>query len=89
MLTARGEEADRVIGLELGADDYVVKPFSAREVVARIRAVLRRADTPEPERAREGVVEIGDVRLDAPKPRSCSPESQSSSAARSSTCSSC
>jgi two-component system response regulator RegX3 len=67
MLTARGEEADRVIGLELGADDYVVKPFSAREVVARIRAVLRRADTPEPERAREGVVEIGDVRLDAPK----------------------
>src|SRR4051812_20324319 len=41
MLTARGEEADRVIGLELGADDYVVKPFSAREVVARIRAVLR------------------------------------------------
>ena len=42
MLTARGEEADRVIGLELGADDYVVKPFSAREVVARIRAVLRR-----------------------------------------------
>jgi DNA-binding response OmpR family regulator len=39
MLTARGEEADRVVGLELGADDYVVKPFSAREVVARIRAV--------------------------------------------------
>jgi two-component system response regulator RegX3 len=67
MLTARGEEADRVIGLELGADDYVVKPFSAREVVARIRAVLRRADTTEPERAPEGVVEIGDVRLDAAK----------------------
>jgi CheY-like chemotaxis protein len=44
MLTARGEEADRVIGLELGADDYVVKPFSAREVVARVRAVLRRAE---------------------------------------------
>ena len=43
MLTARGEETDRVVGLELGADDYVVKPFSAREVVARIRAVLRRA----------------------------------------------
>ena len=47
MLTARGEEADRVVGLELGADDYVVKPFSGREVVARIRAVLRRADAPE------------------------------------------
>ena len=42
MLTARGEETDRVVGLELGADDYIVKPFSAREVVARIRAVLRR-----------------------------------------------
>ena len=44
MVTARGEEADRVVGLELGADDYVTKPFSAREVVARIRAVLRRAE---------------------------------------------
>src|SRR5215208_953778 len=43
MLTARGEETDRIVGLELGADDYIVKPFSAREVVARIRAVLRRA----------------------------------------------
>ncbi len=43
MLTARGSEADRVAGLELGADDYVVKPFSAREVAARVRAVLRRA----------------------------------------------
>ena len=42
MLTARGDETDRVVGLELGADDYVVKPFSARELVARIRAVLRR-----------------------------------------------
>ena len=43
MLTARGEETDRVVGLELGADDYVSKPFSPREVVARVRAVLRRA----------------------------------------------
>jgi len=42
MLTARGDETDRVVGLELGADDYVVKPFSARELIARIRAVLRR-----------------------------------------------
>jgi len=65
MLTARGEEADRVIGLELGADDYVVKPFSAREVTARIRAVLRRAESaPEPE---GGAIEIGDVRLDPAK----------------------
>jgi two-component system response regulator RegX3 len=63
MLTARGEEADRIVGLELGADDYVVKPFSAREVVARVRAVLRRATTraePESERA----IEIAGVRLD-------------------------
>ena len=42
MLTARTEEMDRLIGLELGADDYVIKPFSPREVVARVRAVLRR-----------------------------------------------
>src|SRR5579885_3346771 len=44
MLTARGEEADRVIGLELGADDYLTKPFSMRELVARVRALLRRAE---------------------------------------------
>ena len=62
MLTARGEEADRVVGLELGADDYVVKPFSGREVVARIRAVLRRVAAPEPEEDRP--LEVGEVRLD-------------------------
>src|SRR5262245_30724251 len=50
MLTARGEEMDRVLGLELGADDYVTKPFSAAELAARIRAVLRRAgDAAEPD----------------------------------------
>ena len=65
MLTARGEEADRVIGLELGADDYVVKPFSGREVVARIRAVLRRTAAPEPEDG--GPLEVADVRLDPAK----------------------
>jgi two-component system phosphate regulon response regulator PhoB len=48
MLTARGEEVDRVVGLELGADDYVVKPFSPRELLARIRAVLRRVEGAEP-----------------------------------------
>ncbi len=47
MLTARVEETDRLIGLELGADDYVSKPFSPREVVARVRAVLRRSGSPE------------------------------------------
>lgn len=54
MLTAKGEEIDRIIGLELGADDYIVKPFSPREVVARIKAVLRRTR----EQAEEGVGEI-------------------------------
>jgi two-component system, OmpR family, response regulator RegX3 len=63
MLTARGEEADRVVGLELGADDYVVKPFSARELVARVRAVLRRA-AEATERRVDGAAEIGDVRID-------------------------
>lgn len=48
MLTARGTEPDRVVGLELGADDYVTKPFSPRELVARIRALLRRASSPQP-----------------------------------------
>ncbi len=48
MLTARGEETDRVVGLDLGADDYVTKPFSPREVVSRVRAVLRRTGTGEP-----------------------------------------
>ena len=65
MLPARGEEADRVVGLELAADDYVVKPFSAREVVARIRAVLRRTDAPT--REVEGPIEIGELRLDPAK----------------------
>jgi DNA-binding response OmpR family regulator len=66
MLTARGEETDRVIGLELGADDYVVKPFSGREVVARIRAVLRR--TAAPEASDDGrPLEVADVRLDPAK----------------------
>jgi two-component system, OmpR family, response regulator RegX3 len=67
MLTARGEEADRVIGLELGADDYVVKPFSAREVTARVRAVLRRtavAATPAGGPDADAAIEVGAVRLD-------------------------
>ena len=63
MLTARGEETDRIVGLELGADDYIVKPFSAREVVARIRAVLRRAGD-QARRSRTAPIEIGPLRLD-------------------------
>ncbi len=53
MLTAMGEETDRIVGLELGADDYVPKPFNPRELLARIRAVLRRVPEPEERRARE------------------------------------
>jgi two-component system, OmpR family, response regulator RegX3 len=60
MLTARGEDVDRIVGLELGADDYVVKPFSAGELAARIRAVLRRTSP----RRTVGGIEVGDVRLD-------------------------
>jgi DNA-binding response OmpR family regulator len=61
MLTARAEEADRVIGLELGADDYVVKPFSPREVVARVRAVLRRVAG---EVSPSTILRVGDLVLD-------------------------
>lgn len=61
-LTARGEEVDRIVGLEMGADDYVVKPFSPRELVARIRAVLRRQDRSP---AEPSVIETRDVRLDS------------------------
>jgi two-component system alkaline phosphatase synthesis response regulator PhoP len=65
MLTARTEEADRVAGLELGADDYVVKPFSPREIVARVRAVLRRTDAMRGEGA---VLRVGDtLTLDVPR----------------------
>jgi DNA-binding response OmpR family regulator len=61
MLTARGEEADRVLGLDLGADDYVTKPFSVRELLARIRALLRRAHPP---RSLPDEVRFGDVVVD-------------------------
>jgi len=59
VITARGDEVDRVVGLELGADDYVVKPFGYRELVARIRAVMRRS-TPEP----VAVQQIGTIAID-------------------------
>jgi DNA-binding response OmpR family regulator len=67
MLTARGDESDRIVGLELGADDYIVKPFSPKELVARVRAVLRRTESalvagPE-------VLRAADVELDIPRMR--------------------
>jgi phosphate regulon transcriptional regulator PhoB len=61
ILTARGEEADRVVGLELGADDYVTKPFSPREFVARVKALLRRV---EPAAASEKLIDVGLLRID-------------------------
>lgn len=61
MLTAKSDEVDKVVGLELGADDYVTKPFSSRELLARIRAVLRRSVIDEPV---NGVLESGGIRLD-------------------------
>ncbi len=63
MMTAKGQEADRVVGLELGADDYVTKPFSSRELMARIKAVLRRGK----EKKTEKILRCGDVEMDTGK----------------------
>ena len=65
MLSARAEETDRLVGLELGADDYVVKPFSPREVVARVRAVLRRST--QADRPARALLQAGPIRLDMAK----------------------
>ena len=66
MLTAKGDETDRVVGLELGADDYVTKPFSPREVVARVRAVLRRAGV-KVTAPHGDVLAFGDLEIDGPR----------------------
>ena len=69
MLTARDDEVDKLLGLELGADDYLTKPFSPRELVARVRAVLRRVDASAgPPGARE-IIRAGDVSIDVPRMR--------------------
>ena len=67
MLTARDDELDKLLGLELGADDYLTKPFSPRELVARVRAVLRRVDAGS--RPAEDVLRVGDLTLDVPRMR--------------------
>ncbi|HET7441904.1 MAG TPA: response regulator transcription factor [Terriglobales bacterium] len=64
LLTARGQDVDRIVGLEIGADDYLAKPFNPRELVARIRAILRRTKTGEPSAAAPEIVRVGDVELD-------------------------
>ena len=64
MLTALGSEEDRVLGLDLGADDYVSKPFSPRELTARVKAVLRRAESPLGEGDRAGTVDYGGLQID-------------------------
>ena len=63
LLTARGEDVDRIVGLEIGADDYLPKPFNPRELVARIRAVLRRTQEEKEGRVPE-IIRVGDVELD-------------------------
>jgi two-component system response regulator RegX3 len=64
MLTAKDSEIDKVVGLEIGADDYVTKPYSSRELIARIRAVLRRGETGDVASA-DGVLSVGPIRLDS------------------------
>lgn len=65
MLTAKSEEVDRVLGLELGADDYVVKPFSPRELVLRVKAIMRRGT--KPEEATKDILRVGRIKVDIPE----------------------
>jgi DNA-binding response OmpR family regulator len=69
MLTARSSEIDRVLGLETGADDYLTKPFSVRELVARVKAILRRAEALERGGHDESELELGDLHIDVPRRR--------------------
>jgi DNA-binding response OmpR family regulator len=64
MLTARGDELDKVLGLELGADDYITKPFSIREFRSRVKALLRRASAPKYEPRDREAIEVGELRID-------------------------
>ncbi len=69
MLTARGEESDKLVGLELGADDYLTKPFSPKELVARVRAVLRRAEAAAHPAEDAQTIQAADLELDIPRMR--------------------
>lgn len=64
MLTARGDDMDKILGLEYGADDYITKPFNILEVKARIKAIMRRVDTKKTEAGQPSVIESGDMKLD-------------------------
>ncbi|MCB9099140.1 MAG: response regulator transcription factor [Anaerolineales bacterium] len=68
MLTARGDESDKLVGLELGADDYLTKPFSPKELVARVRAVLRRTETAQSSPGQE-IIRVAELSLDLPRMR--------------------
>ncbi|MCL5947503.1 MAG: response regulator transcription factor [Chloroflexi bacterium] len=67
MLTAKKDETDKIVGLELGADDYMTKPFSPREMVTRVRAILRRTRHATSLPIAEGILDFGDLRIDVPK----------------------
>ena len=64
MLTAKGEDMDKILGLEYGADDYITKPFNILEVKARIKAIMRRAGSGQEEKEKAKTIEIGDLRMD-------------------------
>jgi DNA-binding response OmpR family regulator len=65
MLTSRGEEADKIVGFETGADDYMVKPFSPKELVARVKAVLRRAGAQPTDETKSAIIQLGDLMIDS------------------------
>lgn len=67
MLTARSEEIDKIIGLEIGADDYLAKPCNPRELVARLKAILRRSQNQSSENHQKPIIEVGDIQIDMPK----------------------
>lgn len=64
MLTAKGDDMDKILGLEYGADDYITKPFNILEVKARIKAIMRRVEVKNPQKAKQSFIESGDVKLD-------------------------